>query len=186
MPDNRTIHVIAATVFAAAIFGFGCAYGQTDMSTMSAPQSGDGVEATRPTDVDIWPTVGTTVRMDHDHGTVPWQMRQVQVEPGAYRELVRTGAYPDGAVLAATFYSVTLDNTSTPPLYAADKAVGFVTEVIDRKHPDGRRFYVFAPGAATAKPLPAGNSCAACHNAQGSLDGTFAQHYPTIARFGAK
>ena len=68
-------------------------------------------------------------------------------------------------------------------LYAEDKEVFFGIEVIDKSHPDGRRFYNFTNGATSATPLPAGNACAVCHNAKGGLQGTFAQHYPAITRF---
>jgi hypothetical protein len=132
-------------------------------------------------DITMWPTLGTTVRVQAADGVTPWQMRQVQMEPGAYVELLRTGRYPDGAMLSADLRGVTLDTAHTPPLYAAGEPVALVLEVIDRAHPDGRRFYSYAPGARSATALPAGNACAVCHSAQGSLDGTFAHLYPATS-----
>jgi hypothetical protein len=132
-------------------------------------------------DIALWPTLGTTVRVQASDGVTPWQMRHVQIEPGAYVELLRTGRYPDGTILTADLIGVRLDATHTPPLYTADHPVALVVEVIDRTHPDGRRFYSFAPGAESASPLPAGNTCAVCHSEQGTLDGTFAHLYPATA-----
>lgn len=182
MPKLKGVHAVAAAACAIAVLG--CAYGLPQMAASPAtPVASAGPELARPADIDTWPTVGTTMRMDRTDHSVPWQMRQVQIEPSAYERLVRTLAYPDGTAFAATFYPVELDTSHTPPLYHATGEIGFAMEIIDRGHPDGRRFYNFAPGAATAAALPAGNACAVCHNERGSFDGTFAHLYPTIARF---
>ena len=132
-------------------------------------------------DITMWPTLGTTVRAQAGDGVTPWQMRHVQMEPGAYVELMRSGRYPEGAMLSADFHGVERDTAHTPPLYRAGEPAGTALEVIDRSHPDGRRFYLFAPGARSATALPAGNACAVCHSAQGSFDGTFAHLYPATS-----
>lgn len=133
-------------------------------------------------DVHHWITVGTTLRMKAEDLTAPNQLRHVQLQPKAYETLLKTGALPDGAVLAATFHAVEHD-PDVPTLYAPAKQVFFALHVLDKDHPDGRRFYNFAGDAETAEPLPVGNACAACHNSQGGLQGTFAQHYPLLAKF---
>jgi hypothetical protein len=154
-------------------------------ASQAALSQDNGPELERPANVEAWPTVGTTVRLDRNHGQTPWQMRQVLMAPGDYAHFRRTGEYADGATFAVLFYPVALDSSHQPPLYHAQAEHAFVMEVIDRGHPDGRRFYTFAPGATRAPPLPAGNECAACHNAQGSRDGTFAHLYPALAPRGA-
>jgi hypothetical protein len=141
-----------------------------------------GPELERPADVAAWPTVGVTMRLDREHGQTPTQMRQVLMAPQDYAHFQRTGAFADGATFAVAFYPVALDASHQPPLYFAQAEQAFVMEVIDRTHPDGRRFYTFAPGATRARPLPAGNECAVCHAAQGSADGTFAHLYPALRR----
>lgn len=151
------------------------AYSQTDVAATA--------ELARPADVERWVTVGVTVRLDRQEHARPWQMRQVLMAPGAYEEVVRTRRYADGTAFAVNFYTLAHDTSQTPPLYHAAEEEAFAVEVIDRAHPDGRRFYTFAPGEMRAAPLPAGNACAACHNAQGSFDGTFAHMYPALARF---
>jgi hypothetical protein len=152
----------------------------------AAPQAAssqdNGPDIERPADVEAWPTVGTTVRLDRDHGQTPWQMRQVLMAPADYAHFRRTGAFADGTTFAVLFYPVALDSSHQPPLYHAQAEQALAMEVIDRSHPDGRRFYMFASGATRASPLPAGNECAVCHNAQGSIDGTFAHLYPALAR----
>lgn len=132
-------------------------------------------------DVTRWITVGSTVRTDRTDRVTPSQVRHVQIEPSAYDRLVETLQYPDGAMLAATFHPVTKDDAHTPPLYRSGAPIAFALEVIDRGHPDGRRFYVYEGDAASAAALPPGNECAVCHHAQGGFDGTFAQLYPAIS-----
>lgn len=140
------------------------------------------MEVSRPGDVEAWPTVGTTVRLDRTDHATPWQMRQVLMAPRDYESFVSTREYADGTTFAVLFYPVVLDAAHTPPLYHAQAEIAFVMEIIDRSHADGRRFYTFAPGATRAAPLPPGNDCAVCHNARGSFDGTFAHMYPALAR----
>jgi hypothetical protein len=94
---------------------------------------------------------------------------------------VKTGTFPDGARLAVTFYALREDPSDTPPLFLGQKETFFALEVMDRSHPDGRRFYAFRPGQTAAAALPPGNSCAQCHAARGSFEGTFAQAYPVMA-----
>jgi hypothetical protein len=147
----------------------------------TALSQNNGPELERPAEVEAWPTVGTTVRLDREHGQTPWQMRQVLMAPADYAHFRRTGAYADGTTFAVLFYPVALDTSHEPPLYHAQPEQAFVMEVIDRSHPDGRRFYAFAPGATRATPLAAGNECAVCHNVQGTREGTFAHLYPALA-----
>lgn len=139
-----------------------------------------GPELERPANVEAWPTVGVTVRLDREHGQTPSQMRQVLMAPEDYAHFRQTGAFADGATFAVLFYPAALDASHQPPLYFAQAEQAFVMEVIDRAHPDGRRFYAFEPGSTHATPLPAGNECAVCHAAQGSVDGTFAHLYPAL------
>jgi hypothetical protein len=142
---------------------------------------GADTSLTRP-DVANWVSIGATLRVSEANPALPNQFRHVQLEPGAYKALTASGAYPDGARLAVTFYSARHE-AEMPTLYAEDKEAFFGIEVIDKSHPDGRRFYNFTNGAMSATSLPAGNACAVCHNAKGGLQGTFAQHYPLIAKF---
>jgi hypothetical protein len=161
---------------------FIAALGAFVVASASYAQLAPSPDLARP-DVTMWPTLGTTVRVDRANPTIPAQARQVQIEPTAYERLLASGAYPDGAMLAALFHAVELDTAHDPPLYRANEELALALEVIDRSHPDGRRFYLYEPGATTASALPAGNACAVCHAAQGTFDGTFAHLYPGARRF---
>lgn len=150
-------------------------FGAPALSQQDATQ----LEAVRPADVVTWPTLGMTVRLDAA-GQTPRQMRHVQMAPDDFAAFVRTHVYPDGATFAVTFNGVALDRSHTPNLYHATGEHAFALEIIDRAHPDGRRFYVFQPGQTRAAPFPPGNECAVCHAAEGSFDGTFAHMYPAL------
>lgn len=164
-----------------------CAIAVGLAAATSPPTTGD--ELPRPTDLHRWFTLGTTLRLGADGSERPDEMRHIQVRPEAYERFRSDGRFPDGATFAATFYGLERNGGAAPApakdgervLYAQKVERFFSLEVLDRDHPDGRRFYMFRPGAAVAKPLPAGNACAACHNANGAVQGTFAQYYPAMA-----
>jgi hypothetical protein len=137
-------------------------------------------------DVTRWITLGVTVRTNPADQVTPNQLRQVRLEPKAFEVLLATGAYPDGARLSATFHGVELDKAHKPALYASKDEKALAIEIIDRSVPDGRVFYLFTGNAMSARAMPQGNECAACHNAQGTLDGTFAHLYPVIAKLARK
>jgi hypothetical protein len=111
----------------------------------------------------------------------PAQVRVVRMAPDAYAAFLRDGAYPDGAVFTASLHALTTSPTTSAEVFGTGREVALVAEVIDRGHPDGRRFYVFASGADRARALPPGNDCAGCHRENGQYDGTFSQFYPAIA-----
>jgi hypothetical protein len=170
----------AGVAFALVAVGLGLALAR---EAHSQADRSAAAELSRPADIDRWITVGVTVRVDRQDHTTPRQMRQVLMAPDAYEDFVRTRRYADGTAFAVNFYGLAHNTSHTPPLYHAADEEAFAMEVIDRAHPDGRRFYTFAPGEMRAAALPAGNACAACHNAQASFDGTFAHMYPALARY---
>jgi hypothetical protein len=169
----------ALAAFASVAIGFALAL--TD-NAYSQPRDGPFAELARPDDVGRWVTVGLTVRMDRQDHATPSQMRQVLMPADDYEHFVETGGFADGTRFAVLFYPVALDASHQPPLYHGGTEEALVIEVIDRAHPDGRRFYAFAPEAMRASPRAPGNECAVCHNGRGSFDGTFAHLYPMLAR----
>ena len=141
----------------------------------------------RPTDLAYWVTLGTTLRLQSDGQSPPHEMRHVQVDSESYKHFRRDGVFPDGAIFAVTFYSLEESKSDSPdtasePVLVAQKNERFLgLEVLDSGHPDGRRFYSFAPGTDSAHALPAGNSCAVCHRRAAATQGIFIQHYPLAA-----
>lgn len=165
---GRAALVVAGTMAAVAVLAKG-----------EAPTP-SGERLARP-DVATWPTLGMTARTAGMDAPQPAQFRQVQMESNGYRHFVKSGAFADGTMFSVKFYAVKFDKSQSPPLYFAGDQTAFAAEVIDRKHPDGRRFYLFAGTDQSATALPAGNECAQCHKQHGTLDGTFAHLYPLTA-----
>lgn len=130
----------------------------------------------RPDDLYRWVTLGSTVHTDA--GAAPSELRHVQTPAAAYEQFLSSGVFPDGAAFAVTFYALEEDASEGAHLQAGKRETFFGLEVLDRHHPDGRRFYAFVPGVREAQALPIGNACAACHNAHGAAQGLFVQHYP--------
>jgi len=148
----------------------------------AAALAGAPAELARPADLDRWITLGSTVRTSKEDPATASQLRHVRMEPKALDVLLTTGSYPDGARLAASFHPLSLDKSHDPPLWASQPESVLAVEIIDRGVADGRVFYLFTRGATTARAMPQGNDCAACHNERGTLDGTFADLYPLVAK----
>ena len=181
-PEAKSIFARVTAACGAALM-LSCAYGVASTASSRERAGGEPAQTlTRPVDLDTWPTVGVTMRMTEADPNLPAQMRQVQMAPDDYAHFVEALAYPDGAAFAVTIYGVRRDATHTPQFFQAEREVAFAMEVIDRSHPDGRRFYVFDAGQDSASALPPGNECSSCHTARGSFDGTFAHAYPAMAR----
>src|SRR5436190_1868070 len=86
----------------------------------------------RPADGDRWIFLGSTLHVKPKEPAEPQQLRSVQIDPAAYRKLVKTGAFPDGTRFAVTFYSLKTDaSDGGTPLYAGDKETFFGLEVLD-------------------------------------------------------
>lgn len=162
-----------------ACFALACASGSVAQQS-DTPADAPAMLA-RP-DVSMWPTIGSTMRMDPKNPALPGQLRQVQMEAGDYENFLHTRRFADGTRFAVMFYSVSFDASHSPPFYHANKEVAFAMEVIDRSHVDGRRFYLFNGASQQAAALPPGNECAVCHRDRGTFDGTFAHLYPLISK----
>ncbi len=171
-----TAPLLAVTTVGALLCGACLAFGQPRVAPPTA--------VIRPADVSRWVTLGTTLHMRADTPQTPDEMRHVQIAPDAYDQFLRDGTFPDGARFAVTFHALKADGSGAAALYAEDAERFFGLEILDTHHPDGRRFYAYPPGAVSAQALAPGNSCAVCHKAHGTRQGTFAHYYPTIVSLG--
>jgi len=63
-----------------------------------------------------------------------------------------------------------------------DQVTGVEVEVKDEKRfPKKWAFFGFGSTATSAKAFPDNAGCLACHSANGAVDNTFVQFYPTLA-----
>jgi hypothetical protein len=106
----------------------------------------------------------------------------VFVAPEAYRAFLKTGAWPDKTIFALEIRSSASRGSINKGGHYQESAVGLEVEVKDEsRFPNKWAFFDFsAAGVKTARPIPAGASCYSCHSANGAVDNTFVQFYPTL------
>jgi hypothetical protein len=108
----------------------------------------------------------------------------VFLQPWAYRSVLETGEFPDGAMFVLTFYEAS--RTATPArrgFYEGDQLAGFEVHV-KRAGVDstGWAFFAFGDSGATAAKVPSAAPCYACHAQEAAHDNVFTQFYPPLRR----
>lgn len=182
---KRLTLALAAPLAAAALAASASASPPTDRH---AAQSGERAALTRP-DIERWVFLGATV----DHGVVPDDGTRkfgaddpgfilvTQMEPGAFEYFRKHKRYADGTTFATSFYKPHENpRPAMDGVVQGELAVLFVHRL--QRDGEGWRhaFHVFMNGKDTAKRMPDGNECVACHTKNGDLDGTYVQFYPVL------
>ena len=108
----------------------------------------------------------------------------VFVNPAAYRSFLKTGTWPDKTVLVKEFRpSATKGSINHNGYFQSGKALGVLVHVKDEKRFKGGWAF-FAYGGDTldkpARQIPTSADCYSCHEANGAVDTTFVQFYPTL------
>ena len=113
----------------------------------------------------------------------PLPFDNVFVKPESYREFQRTGAWPDKTMLVI---EVRMSKTKVHPNqhgYVQSDRVALEAAVKDVKR-FGEKKWAYFSLLENRKPAPAEamppSHCWDCHNANGAVDNTFVQFYPTL------
>jgi hypothetical protein len=106
----------------------------------------------------------------------------VFVEPSAYRKFVETGKWPDKTIFVLeqrrAMNSGCLNNDGCR--YQGEIA-GVAAEVKDVARFKGEwAYFGFGPDVNTARALTEKANCYTCHPANGAVENTFVQFYPTL------
>jgi hypothetical protein len=109
----------------------------------------------------------------------------VYVNPSSYRAFMRTGRWPDKTILILEVRASTSEGSINKGGSFQTDVVGIEAAVKDEaRYPATRwAYFNFGHGAdmkARIEALPATATCYACHSANGAVDNTFVQFYPTL------
>jgi hypothetical protein len=144
----------------------------------------------QPTGYREWVFVGASLGHG-DKESKPFEMsHNVYINPGAYREYVRTGRFPDGTVMVLETLSVeTIEEPEFHGSYEKD-FLGLKVSVKDSsRFDDGWGFYDFTEATGKLRPeaeaLPQTASCLSCHRDRGATDHVFTQFYPVLRGIGS-
>ena len=105
----------------------------------------------------------------------------VFVTPAAYRSFMKTGKWPEKTMFVLEVRaSQSHGSINNGGHYQTDR-MGFEAEVKDSSRFPGNGWAFFALGdSKTAKMIPRTATCYTCHPANGAVDNTFVQFYPTL------
>lgn len=184
--------LIAASMLAAGAAVAQIAGGESAPTTDAAPGRVEAAhylasgQLAYPADLDQWVFLGTSLGMGYSQvrfnpGT-PGNFQVVQIEPNAYREFLKTGTFPEGTMIALSFYSAVTGLSINKTGFVGDRLEMVEIHVKDRaRFPStGFNFFMFHPGDKAAAALPLPNDCVTCHVRDGAHDAFFTQFYPLI------
>jgi hypothetical protein len=107
----------------------------------------------------------------------------VFVDPQAYRSFVQTGAWPEGTLLVKEGRTASEKGSiNKSGKFQSGEPMGFEVHVKDSKRfASGWGFFFFeSVRSAPTQMIPAAAPCYSCHRANGAVDTTFVQFYPTL------
>lgn len=109
----------------------------------------------------------------------------VFVNPAAYREFTKTGAWPDGTIFILEIRRGVANESINRGGRTQTSIVAIEAAVKDETHfPEKWAYFHFAPKdgepAKEAKAFPKTAACFSCHTKNGAVDNTFVQFYPTL------
>ncbi len=105
----------------------------------------------------------------------------VFVTPQAYKSFLQTGAWPDKTMFALEVRKSAGKGSINNGGHYQDAMVGLEIHLKDEsRFPIKWAFFEFGGTQQASKPFPPTSSCQTCHFANGAVDQTFVQFYPTL------
>ena len=130
-----------------------------------------------------WVFLTSGFGMNYSTGPVSNPMfTNVYVSPEAYKGFKQTGTWPDKSMFVVEIYSAASHGSINKAGHYQDAFHGLDIEVKDSSRSSEWSYYNFNPGATAASAL-GGGACANCHTANGAVEHTFVQFYPTLLDF---
>jgi Cytochrome P460 len=135
----------------------------------------------RPANYREWIFLSSGLGMNYGPTADHVMFTNVFVPPSAYREFVKTGAWPDKTMFALELYGVSSDGGAFLKKGQFQKdLMGLEVEVKDASMPNVWNYYSFDRGEAAAAPFPKEAGCFSCHEAHAAVEHSFVQFYPSL------
>jgi cytochrome P460 len=151
------------------------------------PQLTKDGSLTEPKDWETWVMVGSSTGLSYAApgaapvaGAAPGMFHNVYMQPWAYREFIKTGAFPEGTMFVLSFYEASRKSAPAKSgFYEGDRAPGIEVHLkqkgIDKS---GWAFFGFGDTASVGARIPGTASCYSCHATEAAHDNVFTQFYP--------
>jgi hypothetical protein len=141
-----------------------------------------GDQLVRPRGYERWVAVGASLGLSYAKaGASHEQFHQVFITPVAYDAFVRTGAFPEGTMLALEIADAGSSVLPARTGRFADRRQALEVAVKDRRRSStGWTYYGFGDGSdAAGRPFPP-TACTSCHRDHAATDQVFTQFYPRL------
>src|SRR5882724_6060727 len=153
---------------------------QQDPPADQLPRFAQRDQLLKPVGWEAWVMVGASTGLSY--AAAPGMFHNVYVQPWAYREFVRTGAFPQRTMFVLSFYEASRKSTpARAGFYEGDRVPAIEVHLkqtgIDTT---GWAFFGFGDSAATAAMIPGAASCYSCHATEAAHDQVFTQFYPPL------
>jgi hypothetical protein len=165
----------------------GCRYQAEGPPDDQLPQLTKDGALTQPRDWETWVMVGSSTGLSYAApgaapaaGAAPGMFHNVYMQPWAYREFIKTGAFPEGTMFVLSFYEASRKSAPAKAgFYEGDRAPGIEVH-LKQKGLDqtGWAFFGFGDTASVGAKIPGTASCYSCHAAEAAHDNVFTQFYP--------
>ena len=149
-----------------------------------APQFTKDGQLVLPANYREWIFLSSGLGMTYDSGSqrasAP-NFTNVFVAPSAYRAFLEKGTWPDNTLLILEIRASASEGSINKGGQYQTDVVTIEAEVKDTRRFPGSGWAFFALGkATTGKVIPSSATCYSCHSANGAVDNTFVQFYPSL------
>ena len=142
-----------------------------------------------PKDWETWVMVGSSTGLSYNTpgaapaaGAAPGMFHNVYMQPWAYRELLRTGVFPEKTMLILSFFEASRKSAPAKAgFYEGERAPGIEVHLKQKGiDPTGWAFFGFGDSASVGAKLPGSAACYSCHATEAAHDNVFTQFYPFV------
>ncbi len=165
-------------------FGFLVAAWAVATLAAAGPEFTADGKLTRPSDYREWIYLSSGLGMNYADSAREANdpvFDNVFVEPAAYRAFLATGKWPEKTMFALELrQSATEGSINKGGRFQKDVNALEVAVKDSARFQDGWGYFGFNGNAAAASKFGPEAGCNACHNANGAVENTFVQFYPTL------
>jgi hypothetical protein len=157
---------------------------------IAAPAYTPGGDLIPPADYREWVYLSTGLDMSYSEkgtGMDHSMFDNVFVDPASWAQFKQTGHWPDKTMMVLeTRVAKSHGSINKHGQYQTEELMGTEVHVRDEARFKGGWGFFGLNGAAPAKLVPYDAECYACHRANGAVDTTFTQFYPTAKPIAVK
>jgi len=160
-----------------------CAQSPQSGAPQNTPQYTNDGQLRMPENYREWIFLTSGLGMSYNSSTTSANpsFDNVFVTPQAYKAFMSTGTWPDKTMFALEVRSSSSEGSINKAGHFQNDITGLEVEVKDAsRFPNKWAFFGFRASSPTAQQLPDNAGCQACHSANGAVDNTFVQFYPTL------